>query len=40
MMLNVINRQSPLGDESWKYEVSKKYGLQSTINLKGRPKKN
>jgi putative transposase len=37
---NSIDRQSPLGDESWKYEVSKEYGLESTLNSKGRPKKN
>lgn len=37
---NCIDRQSPFGDEFWKYDVSKKYGLESTLNSRGRPKKN
>lgn len=36
---NCINRQAPLGDENWKYMVSKKYNLESTMNQRGRPKK-
>ena len=36
---NCINRQAPLGDKNWKYMVSKKYNLESTINPRGRPKK-
>ena len=36
---NSINRQSPLGDENWRYMVSKKYNLESTINSIGRPKR-
>ena len=36
---NCINRQSPLGDENWRYMVSKKYNLESTINPIGRPKR-
>lgn len=35
---NCINRQSPLGDENWKYMVAKKYNLESTLNPRGRPK--
>ena len=36
---NCINRQAPLDDKNWKYMVSKKYNLESTINPRGRPKK-
>ena len=36
---NSIGRQSPLGDENWRYEMSKKYGLESTLKARGRPKK-
>jgi putative transposase len=34
-----INRQAPLGDKNWKYMVSKQYNLESTMNPRGRPKK-
>lgn len=36
---NCITRQAPLGDKNWKYMVSKKYNLESTMNPRGRPKK-
>jgi putative transposase len=36
---NCINRQAPLGDKNWKYMVSKQYNLESTMNPRGRPKK-
>ncbi len=36
---NSIERQSPLGDENWQYMICKRYGLESTLRPKGRPKK-
>ena len=34
---NSIERQSPLGDELWQMNIAKKYGLESTLNPRGRP---
>jgi putative transposase len=34
-----VNRQSPYGDIMWQMKMSKDYGLESTIRLRGRPKK-
>ena len=36
---NSIDRQTPLGDENWQNMISKKYGLESTLRPRGRPKK-
>jgi putative transposase len=36
---NSVNRQAPLGEESWQLETAIKYGLLSTLNERGRPKK-
>ncbi len=36
---NSIERQSPLGDELWQYNIVKKYGLESTLNPIGRPRR-
>ena len=36
---NSIERQAPLGEESWTAKVSKMYGLESTLKPRGRPKK-
>jgi len=36
---NSIERQSPLGDDNWQYMISKKYGLESTLRPRGRPRK-
>ena len=36
---NSIERQSPLGEELWQVNIAKKYGLESTLNSRGRPKK-
>lgn len=36
---NSIERQSPLGDELWQVNLAKKYGLESTLNPRGRPRK-
>jgi hypothetical protein len=36
---NCINRQAPLGEKNWQEKIVKKYGLESTINPRGRPKK-
>jgi putative transposase len=35
---NCINRQAPLGDQNWQEKVVKEYGLESTINPRGRPR--
>ena len=34
-----INRQAPYGAEQWQIQISKELGLDSTMNLRGRPKK-
>lgn len=34
-----VNRQSPYGTFSWQIEVSKEFGLESTIRPRGRPRK-
>jgi len=34
---NSITRQSPLGDENWRYMIAKTHGLESTLNPRGRP---
>lgn len=36
---NSIERQSPLGEELWQVNIAKKYGLESTLNSRGRPRK-
>ena len=36
---NSIERQVPLGDENWQYMICKRYGLESTLRPRGRPKK-
>ena len=36
---NSVNRQSPLGDEKWQVETATKYGMLSTLNQRGRPRK-
>ena len=36
---NCINRQAPLGEKNWQEKIVKEYGLESTINPRGRPKK-
>jgi putative transposase len=33
-----VNRQSPYGDSFWQVQVSKEFGLESTIRPRGRPK--
>ncbi len=32
---NSITRQSPLGDENWRYMIAKERGLESTLNPRG-----
>ena len=39
-MRNYANRQVPLGNEKWQVETATKCGLLSTLNKRGRPKKN
>ena len=34
---NSVNRQVPLGQEPWKMETAKRYGLLSTLRKRGRP---
>jgi len=34
-----VNRQSPYGSSVWQQRVSTKYGLQSTLRARGRPKR-
>lgn len=34
-----VNRQSPFGDFEWQRRVSKKFGLESTLRQRGRPRK-
>ncbi len=36
---NSVNRQAPLGDEKWQVETATKYGMLSTLNKRGRPRK-
>ena len=34
-----VNRQTPLGDADWMMKVCRKFGLESTIRRRGRPRK-
>ncbi len=34
-----VSRQSPYGDSSWQVDVSKAFGLESTIRPRGRPRR-
>ena len=36
---NSVNRQAPLGEEQWQLEIATKYGMLSTLNQRGRPKR-
>ena len=36
---NSVNRQAPLGLEAWQIETATRYGLLSTLNNRGRPRK-
>jgi putative transposase len=36
---NSVNRQAPLGEEDWQMRVAQEYGLESTLNPRGRPLK-
>jgi len=36
---NSVNRQAPLGEESWQVETANRFGLMSTLKDKGRPKR-
>jgi len=36
---NSVNRQAPLGNEKWQVETAIKYGMLSTLNERGRPRK-
>jgi putative transposase len=36
---NSVNRQAPLGNEIWQIETAAKYGILSTLNQRGRPRK-
>ena len=36
---NSVNRQTPLGNERWQVETATKYGMLSTLNKRGRPRK-
>ncbi|MDD3775345.1 MAG: transposase [Sulfurovaceae bacterium] len=36
---NSVNRQAPLGSELWQKETAVKYGILSTLNQRGRPRK-
>lgn len=36
---NSVNRQAPLGEEGWQIEVAAQYGLLSTLQEQGRPRK-
>ncbi len=38
-IVNAIKRGAPLGDETWIEQAVKTFGLQTTINKRGRPKK-
>jgi len=37
---NSVNRQAPLGEESWQVQTANRFGLMSTLRDKGRPKRN
>jgi len=37
---NSVNRQAPLGEGKWQVETARKHGLMSTLNERGRPRKN
>lgn len=39
ILRNSVNRQAPLGDEKWQLETATKYGMLSTLNERGRPRK-
>ncbi|MBZ0156401.1 MAG: transposase [Alphaproteobacteria bacterium] len=34
-----VNRQAPFGDAEWQMEKCKEFGLESTLNRRGRPRK-
>ncbi len=36
---NSVNRQAPLGDEKWQLETATKHDMLSTLNHRGRPRK-
>lgn len=36
---NSVNRQAPLGNEIWQMETAAKFGIVSTLNQRGRPRK-
>jgi len=36
---NSVNRQAPLGNEKWQTEIATKYDMLSTLNKRGRPRK-
>ncbi|MDD5548058.1 MAG: transposase [Sulfurovaceae bacterium] len=36
---NSVNRQAPLGSELWQIETATKHGILSTLNQRGRPRK-
>ncbi|MEA3374485.1 MAG: transposase [Campylobacterota bacterium] len=36
---NSVNRQAPLGEEQWQQETAVEFGLLSTLNERGRPRK-
>ena len=36
---NSVNRQAPLGNEKWQVATAVKYGMLSTLNERGRPRK-
>ena len=37
---NSVNRQTPLGQEQWQVETAARYSMLSTLNQRGRPRKN
>ncbi len=39
MIHRSVNRQSPYGTSEWELQVSREFGLESTIRPRGRPKK-
>lgn len=36
---NSVNRQAPLGNQKWQIETATKHGMLSTLNERGRPRK-
>ena len=36
---NSVKRQAPLGNEKWQVETATKHGMLSTLNQRGRPRK-